>query len=612
MKIGTRLSLYLVTTLVVVMTAHALVNLRASEKSILKEIRAAAERQARIAADGALSAITGGHPGPLMMQLMHMGGLLSRLEGVREITVFGPEKRPLFSAGREGRAQAEEEEALGKLFQGGDPEGYVREGEKGRLYDFFYPLRLEDGRTVGAVKVVMDMANIESHKAQARLYNILTIAGITAFLAFMFHFFTKRNLSQPLEQLEGGVQRFSHGDLGHRIEMEGSDEIGQLSRTFNQMAEEIHRTHRGRILSEREFTRSIIESISDGIIVVDRDNKVTAWNRATARLCTLSGEEKAGRPLGEVFPQCLEADFRAELDGLLAGKSAYFSTTQTKEPGPGAERLLLNIDGYPLRDAAGEITGVVLVVKDVTQRVKLERQVQHAEKMAAVGQLVSGIAHEVGTPLNIVSGRAEWVLKRLEPESPLREKLLVINGQIDRIARLVRQCLAFARQKPLTVRPEEVNRILESVAELLGPQVQRQGLTLRMELSPDLPPVTADADQLQQLFLNLCLNAVQVMPREGELALTSALVDGGAPGTGGEPRAQSYIRVDVSDTGPGIPEEHLGKIFDPFFTTKDVGEGTGLGLTVSSRIAEAHRGWIEVRSEPGKGSTFSVYLPAAG
>ncbi|MFQ6110979.1 MAG: ATP-binding protein [Nitrospinota bacterium] len=610
MKIGTRLSLYLVTTLIVVMTAHALFNLRESEKSILKEIRAAAERQARITADGALRAITGGHPGPLMMQLMHLGGLLSRLQGVREITVFGPEKEPLLSAGREDRKDLREDEALRKLFQGGEPEGYVEQGDGGRLYDFFYPLRREDGRTVGAVKVVMDMATIESHKAQARLYNILTIAGITAFLAFMFYFFTRRNLSQPLEQLQRGVQRFSQGDLEHRIRLEETDEIGHLAQTFNQMAEEIQRTHRG-IMREREFTRSIIESISDGIIVIDKDKRVTAWNRATARLCAISGEEEAGRPLGEVFPQCMEGSFSAELEALLGGKRASFTTTQTKELSPGGERLLLNIDGYPLRDASGEITGVVLVIKDVTDRVKLERQVQRTEKMAAAGQLVSGIAHEVGTPLNIISGRAEWVMKRLEPESPLREKLSVIIQQIDRIARLVRQCLAFARQKQLTMRPEGVNRILESVAELLEPQIERQGLTLRMELAGDLPSVTADADQLQQLFLNLCLNAIQVMPREGELVLSSALADGRGPASAGDAGAERYIRVDVSDTGPGIPEEHLNKIFDPFFTTKDVGEGTGLGLTVSSRIAEAHRGWIEVRSEVGKGSVFSVFLPAA-
>ncbi len=610
MKIGTRLSLYLVTTLIVVMTAHALFNLRESEKSLLKEIRASAERQARITADGALGAIARGHPGSLMMQLMHLGGLLSRLQGVREIAVLGPEKKPLFSAGTKDQPDPREDQALMRLFRGGEPEGYVKKGDRGRLYDFFYPLRLEDGRTLGAVKVVMDMATIESHKAQARLYNVLTIAGITAFLAFMFHFFTKRNLSQPLEQLERGVQRFSQGDLEHRIRLEETDEIGHLAQTFNGMAEEIQRTNRG-ILREREFTRSIIESISDGIIVVDKDKRVTAWNRATARLCALPGEEEAGRPLGEVFPQCQEGSFSAELEGLLEGKRVSFSATQTKEPEPGGERLRLNIDGYPLRNASGKITGVVLVIKDVTERVKLERQVQQAEKMAAVGQLVSGIAHEVGTPLNIISGRAEWVMKRLEPESPLREKLSVIIGQIDRIARLVRQCLAFARPKQLTMRPEGVNRILESVAELLEPQVQRHGLALRIELSRDLPPVTADADQLQQLFLNLCLNAIQVMSGAGELVLTSALSDGRGAGAAGKAAAERYIRVDVSDTGPGIPEEHLGKIFDPFFTTKDVGEGTGLGLTVSSRIAEAHGGWIEVRSELGKGSVFSVFLPAA-
>jgi signal transduction histidine kinase len=254
----------------------------------------------------------------------------------------------------------------------------------------------------------------------------------------------------------------------------------------------------------------------------------------------------------------------------------------------------------------------VLAIEDVTDRVALEREVQLAEKLAVVGQLAAGIAHQIGTPLNVISGSAEYLMMEWGPERPRPQELEIIVAQTDRITKLIQQLLNFARPARLELQPVKLSDLLREVLGLTEHQIAKERIAVRTDFQPDLPAITADAHQLEQAFLNIVINAWHAMPGGGTLTLrTRVAATGDRPRWPGRP-VPTGVEVVISDTGIGIPAEHLSRIFDPFFSTKGVGKGTGLGLAISRRIVEDHRGSIEVASEVGHGTTFTIRLPAEG
>jgi signal transduction histidine kinase len=244
-------------------------------------------------------------------------------------------------------------------------------------------------------------------------------------------------------------------------------------------------------------------------------------------------------------------------------------------------------------------------MQEQLKRHELERQVQQAERLASLGQLAAGLAHEVGTPLNIISGNAEYVLMHLGKGNPRRAELRGIIRQTERITGMIRRLLDYARPKPLSVEPLDVNELVRDTAAVFTRQAEKAGVEMRLELDGRLPELRADGGQLEQLFVNLGLNAIQAMPDGGTLTISTRRSRRRAPTGGSEP----MLAVVFADTGVGIPARHRRAIFEPFFSTKPTGEGTGLGLAVSRRIVENHGGDIRVQSRPGQGATFTVRLP---
>lgn len=249
------------------------------------------------------------------------------------------------------------------------------------------------------------------------------------------------------------------------------------------------------------------------------------------------------------------------------------------------------------------------LIREGEVKLDLERSLRQSEKLATIGQLASGLAHEIGTPLNIISGRAELMKRRLEDKQASEKNLDVILNQTERITKIIQQLLGFVRKKIPEQRRLDIGPLLEMTLDFLDQQIQRQRVRVVKELRDHLPPVTGDPDQLQQVFLNLILNAIQSMPKGGELRLTAATRSISKEGL--EESQRPYVEIRVEDTGTGMGKEVVESIFNPFFTTKAKEKGTGLGLTVSQGIIQDHEGWIEVESEVGKGSVFKVYLPAA-
>lgn len=248
------------------------------------------------------------------------------------------------------------------------------------------------------------------------------------------------------------------------------------------------------------------------------------------------------------------------------------------------------------------------LIKEQQQKLRLERDLRHSERLASVGQLAAGLAHEIGTPLNIIGGRAEYLMRRPRSSEELNENLLTIRAQIDRIAGIVRQLLEFSRRKEPSLRTVDIASLLTQVHQLLRHKLDEKRVNVDLEFPEPPPEVRADPDLLQQVFLNLYLNSLHGLGPGGRIKIRAEALD---DATAGSPDASGarWLRIAFEDNGPGIRPEHLDRVFDPFFTTKDIGEGTGLGLSVSYSIVKDHGGKIQVESEPGKYARFIIQLP---
>jgi two-component system, NtrC family, sensor kinase len=241
-------------------------------------------------------------------------------------------------------------------------------------------------------------------------------------------------------------------------------------------------------------------------------------------------------------------------------------------------------------------------------KLELEQELRHSERLASVGRLAAGIAHEIGTPLNIISGRAEYLSRRPRSAEEIKTNLELIRSQTDRIAAIVRQLLEFSRRREPVFRRVDVTALVNHVTYLMEHQLQSKAIGVEISGPRSLPNIYADPDLLQQVFLNLFSNSLHALGAGGTIKIHTELTDGErlftpSQGTG------SGLQITFEDNGGGIAAEHIGRIFDPFFTTKDIGEGTGLGLSVSYGIIKDHGGEIYAESEPGQFTRFLIFLP---
>jgi len=340
--------------------------------------------------------------------------------------------------------------------------------------------------------------------------------------------------------------------------------------------------------------KAVFDAITDGITIVDREFRISAANNWAAQLSGRSIRDLIGK-------HCYKEFFRRDqpCDGcpvrqtFKKGNVNSILMRYTEVEGASKE---LEISGYPLPDAEGNINQAVEYLRDVTEKRIQERQLYNSEKLAAVGQLAAGIAHELGNALAIIGGSVQSLLKNHRGSSLSREYLEVILRNVTTSDRIIRSLLSFARPREPSFSPTDIAQILEVTHLLLKGELAKHHISLFWHFSPDVPLLMADAEQLQQVFLNLLLNAIQAMPEGGSITLTTTFDS-----------ETETVQVKIEDTGGGIPQENLIRIFDPFFTTKP--KGTGLGLSISDRLVRAHGGDICVMSPEGKGTTFIVSLP---
>jgi two-component system NtrC family sensor kinase len=348
----------------------------------------------------------------------------------------------------------------------------------------------------------------------------------------------------------------------------------------------------------RQFSDSVVESLTDGLVVVDLEDRVLRCNRRVEALVGRSGEAAVGRPLSAIFSPPFVDTLQASRRESPGGTTLYRVPITRAEGTP--KTLLVNVGIAPFQTADGQQAGWIVVLEDITDRANLEEQLRLSEKMAAIGLLAAGVAHEVNTPLTGISSFTQMLLERADPADPRTQLLEKIERQTFRAAKIVNSLLNLARPTGAETGPVpvDVNGVIGDVLSLLEHQFRMSRIQVRRELASPGVIVSAVEYKLQQVFLNLFLNARDAMPKGGWLSVTTA-VDGG----------QGVI--DVGDTGVGIPSEHLGRIYDPFFTTKPEGRGTGLGLSVTYGIVQEHAGTLTCISDLGHGTRFRMTLPLA-
>jgi signal transduction histidine kinase len=255
---------------------------------------------------------------------------------------------------------------------------------------------------------------------------------------------------------------------------------------------------------------------------------------------------------------------------------------------------------YPVVDETGRVVSMVRYARDITQQKRIEEQIRNAEKLASVGQLAAGIAHEINNPLGVILCHTDLLKRQLQSEPQALSDVGTIEKHTLNCKRIVSDLLKFARGESGSMQLKAVNHVIEEAAGMLAHQFSRQGISIDLDLAPDLPLLAMDEERLKQVFVNLLVNARQAMEEGGVMGIASRYLP-----------ASRQIELRFRDTGKGIPPEIQKRIFDPFFSTKDSSEGTGIGLSVSYGIVRDHRGEILVQSEPGLWTEFTVLLPVS-
>jgi PAS domain S-box-containing protein len=604
MSLGAKLTLWLLIPLLGVLLALATLTMRRERNTHYQRAAAEVERTANTLAIPVTEALQRKNPADLS-EIVKRSGLEPARFG---LAVYDPAGNPFFTWGLFADNRSLRREDLRPVLD--LPRGLSRREEMGDAQVQSQLIGLSAGGTLlGGVKVTMSLQEIQAILVRERNAFLATLAAVTLILIILVSALIHRTVSKPLGQLTERISALASGRPVEDVAISGRDEVARLSQAFNALGRSLEETRR-RLVEQAEHAGNVIQSITDGIIGLDAGGRIRTWNRAMADRYGVPESDVLGRNLFEAFPALEEEGLGPAVNGLLSGAQPTFLLRNFEHETRSRGRVVLNFRGSSVRRATGDIDGAVLAIEDVTDRVALAQEVQQAEKLAVVGQLAAGIAHQIGTPLNVISGSAEYLMMEWGEEKPRPQELDIIVAQTDRITKLIQQLLNFARPARMELRSLDLSVLLRGLLALTEHQIAKERIGVKAEFASDLPPILGDANQLEQAFLNIVINAWHAMPDGGRLTLATRVV----PATERHRRvgraAQLGVEVVIADTGMGIAPEHMSKIFDPFFSTKGVGKGTGLGLAISRRIIEDHHGSIDVDSAVGRGTTFSIWLPA--
>lgn len=398
------------------------------------------------------------------------------------------------------------------------------------------------------------------------------VGAITLFFQRIYYIY--RQMEEEMADIERGNKKI--------IKLNKDLEKGLLERTLDLSA------------SEEKYWR-VFEGSKDMLFICDKNGNFMDINRSGVELLGFSDRK-------EVLGKNFFGEFVMEPDSINIKKDIEHidflkdvDITLRKMHG---EELLCLITATSRKEDNGKPGGFEGTLKDITIRKTMERQLRQADKLASLGQLSAGVAHEINNPLGLILGYTQLILRDVEDKGQLHDDLKVIERHTMNCKKIVEDLLKFSRSMETTKTPANLNELLNEVLSVVETNFEMDKVHIVRQLAGELPPVTADPDKMRQVFMNLLMNAHQAIEGPGAITVSTSITPDG-----------QHILISFADTGSGIPNDIVHKIFDPFFTTKPIGMGTGLGLSVSYGIIKDHDGDIRVESSPGNGSTFKVYLP---
>ena len=396
----------------------------------------------------------------------------------------------------------------------------------------------------------------------------------------------------------------------------GEDDLEMLTFVSDQISLSIERKRvEDEVRKQRRDLATILDSVPAYIFYKDREGRYVRVNRAVAEMTGIPEDEWIGKTTGEILPEFADSYDAADQDVLRTGEPRSGTVEQIETPRGTRQTVTERI---PYKDAEGNVVGVVSLAIDVTDRMKAEEalegkeeELRQSQKMEAVGKLAGGVAHDFNNLLTAISGYTDLSLDMLKDDDPIKENLAAVKQASTQASSLTRQLLAFSRRQPLTPTVQSLNDIVGQMREILR-RLIGEDVELATDCCDELPSCNVDASQVEQVIMNLCVNARDAMPEGGTLTLKTEEVVVGAEDCAAVEDASPgrYVCLSISDTGVGMDRETMAQIFEPFFTTKGAGQGTGLGLSVVYGNVRQHGGWIHVYSEPGRGSMFRIYIPA--
>ncbi len=478
------------------------------------------------------------------------------------------------------------------------------------LYDFAVPIQVS-GQKWGTARVGVSKRRMEAQIRKTRL-ELGALTAIALLLSGLAAALVARRIAGPVRQLAEGVSAISRGELNQRIEPLSGDEIGQLAVAFNHMAaqlfqqraalEEAHTELRGRfeeLADLKSYTDNILRSLTSGIVTIDLEGRVITLNPAAELLTGFFSGEAVGRYCTELFAHT--DDIGDLLMETLATRTPIAGVAITLRRRNGTS-LPVEFGTAPLRAGEGKELGVVGMFRDITVVRDLESQLRRSDRLAAVGTLAAGLAHEIKNPLTSVLTFSRHLHRRFDDEA-FREKFhRVVPRELERINGIMERLLELTRPARLDFQPVAIAALLERAVELYANEIEVKQIRVAREYARDLPRVEADPESLYRAFVNLVGNALDAMSTGGRLTLRA----GWASGERVPPRRARLVAIEVEDDGAGIPDSDTERVFNPFFTTKDT--GTGLGLALTHRIVEDHGGSIDFKSVHGHGTTFRIVL----
>jgi two-component system sensor histidine kinase AtoS len=406
-------------------------------------------------------------------------------------------------------------------------------------------------------------------------------------------------ITRPLARVVEATIAAAGGDLDQHLETHTRDEVEELAKNFNIMIKEIAGQRRQleerleEILRLQRYTDIVLASMTNGLITLDLDGRLVSANTATETIFSFNGQELAGKHFRQIWPE--ESDIVRLLNQCLQGGEPCRNREVILESNSGRRRTLI-LNTSLLRNAREAPMGLLAVFSDITEMKEMEARIRQTDRLAALGTLSAGLAHEIRNPLSAIKAFVQLLPKKLSSAAFVDKFHVTVLRELNRINDLIESLLELVRPPKMEFRAIQPTELLRQVGDLYRAELEQANIVFAVEEKGPLPDIHADGEYLARAFSNLVKNAKQAMPAGGALTVTAEAQD-------------QRVCFHFADTGIGMNRLTLENIVNPFFTTKD--RGTGLGLAITHKIVQEHGGAIQVTSTPGKGSTFTVTLPPA-